>query len=145
MLSAFNIDLFLSKKIGFVPWPDIIMSQTIYYWQEIFILTLRQTVKSLHCLWLKSHNRTRGQFECDMTWFCFCFDFACSHARCGCCSIVCLCFQVVQIKQVDCKLSTKNMCNYKYKTFQINHRRYPDQCLIRWSVSSNQWRWWMIT
>ena len=31
----------------------------------------------------------RGHFECDVTWFCFCFDFVHSHARCGCCSIVC--------------------------------------------------------
>ena len=37
----------------------------------------------------KSNNRTRGQFECDVTWFCFCFDFVRLHARCGCCSIVC--------------------------------------------------------
>ena len=43
----------------------------------------------LHCLWAKSNNRTRGQFECDVTWFWFCFDFVCSHARWGCCSIVC--------------------------------------------------------
>ena len=27
----------------------------------------------LHCLWAKSNNRTHGQFECDVTWFCFCF------------------------------------------------------------------------
>ena len=59
-----------------------------------------------HCLWAKSNNRARGQFECDVTWFCFCFDFIRSHAWCGCCSIVYLRFQVVQIKQVDCKLST---------------------------------------
>ena len=44
----------------------------------------------LHCLWAKSNNRTRGQFECDVTWFCFHFDFIRSHARCGCCSLVCL-------------------------------------------------------
>ena len=25
----------------------------------------------LHCLWAKSNNRTHGQFECDITWFCF--------------------------------------------------------------------------
>ena len=25
----------------------------------------------LHCLWAKSNNRTRGQFECDATWFWF--------------------------------------------------------------------------
>ena len=41
-----------------------------------------------------------------MTWFYFCFDFVRLQARCSCCSIACLHFQVVQIKQVDCKLST---------------------------------------
>ena len=25
----------------------------------------------LHCVWAKSNNRTRGQFECDVVWFCF--------------------------------------------------------------------------
>ena len=29
----------------------------------------------LHYLWDKSNNRTRGQFEYDVTCFCFCFDF----------------------------------------------------------------------
>ena len=52
----------------------------------------------LHYLWAKSNNRTRGQFHCDATWFCFCFDFAHSHTRWGCCSIVCLSFQVVKNK-----------------------------------------------
>ena len=33
----------------------------------------------LHCLWAKSNSKTRGQFKCDVTWFCFCFDFICSH------------------------------------------------------------------
>ena len=34
---------------------------------------------SLHCLCAKSNNRTRGLFECDVTWFCFCFDsFTCT-------------------------------------------------------------------
>ena len=61
----------------------------------------------LHCLWAKSNNRTCGQFECDVTWFRFCFD----SVRCF--SIVCLRFQVVQMKQVDCKMSTKNASNYK--------------------------------
>ena len=64
----------------------------------------------LHCLWAKSNYRTRGQFECDM--FCFCFDFVHSHSRWGCCSIVCLRFQDVQIKQVDCKMNTENVNNY---------------------------------
>ena len=104
---------FLLKKIGFAPWSDIILSQTlIYYWQEIFLLTLTSDSKAilmpLHCLWAKSNSRTR-----DMAWFCFCFDFVRSDVRCGCYSIVSLRFQVVQIKQVDCKMSAKNVNNYK--------------------------------
>ena len=43
----------------------------------------------LHCFWAKSNNRTRGQFECDETWLCFCFDFIRSHSRTDWCSIVC--------------------------------------------------------
>ena len=61
----------------------------------------------LNCLWAKSNNRTRGQFE--VTWFWFWFDFARSRASYNCCSIACLRFQVVQLKQVDCKMSTKNI------------------------------------
>ena len=72
----------------------------------------------LHCLWAESNNKTRGQFECDVTWFCFCFDFIRSHAQFGCRSIVCLRFYVVQIKQTDCKMSTKNVNNYRQKTFR---------------------------
>ena len=60
---------------------------------------------SLHFLLAKSNNTKRDQFECDVSWFRFCFDFAGSHARCDC--------YVVQIKQIDCKMSTKNMSNYK--------------------------------
>ena len=56
---------------------------------------------SLHFLWAESKSRTRGQFEYDMTWYCSCFD------------LVCLRFQVVKIKQVDCKISTKNVNNCK--------------------------------
>ena len=52
-----------------------------------------------------------------MTWFCFCFDFVPSLARCSCSSMVCLRFQVVQIKQVGCRMSTKNVNNYKQKKF----------------------------
>ena len=44
---------------------------------------------SLHYLKAKSNDRMRVQFERGMTWFCFCFYFVRSHARCGCCSIVC--------------------------------------------------------
>ena len=68
----------------------------------------------LHCLWAKSNNRTRGQFKCDVCdLVLLCFDFVCSHAQSGCCSMVCLWFQVVKIKQVECKMSTKNVNNYK--------------------------------
>ena len=42
----------------------------------------------LHCLLAKSNNRTRGQFECYVIWFCFSFDFVRSYAQCDCCSIV---------------------------------------------------------
>ena len=67
----------------------------------------------LHCLWAKSNNRTRGQFVYDVTLFyfifLFLFNFVDSHARGRCCSIVCLRFQVMQIKQVDCKISTKKI------------------------------------
>ena len=66
----------------------------------------------LHCLWAKSNNRTRCQFEFDVTWFCFCFDFVRLHVR-GNCSIVCLRFQVVLIEQVDCKMSSENVNDYK--------------------------------
>ena len=43
---------------------------------------------SLHYLQAKSNNRTCDQFEYDVNWFCFCFDFVRSLAWCGCCSIV---------------------------------------------------------
>ena len=97
VVSVLNVQslFFLLKKIGFAPWSDIMQSQTlIFYWQEIFLLTLvsqwsHPLAIPLHCLWTKLNNRTRCQFECDVTWFCFCFDFVCTHARCGCCSKVC--------------------------------------------------------
>ena len=72
----------------------------------------------LHCLWAKWNNRMRGQFECDVTWFCSCFDFVRSHARCGCCSIVRLDFQVLQIKQVDCKIVRLQLNEKKSKESQ---------------------------
>ena len=31
---------FLSKKIAFAPWPDIMLSQIIYFWEEISLFTL---------------------------------------------------------------------------------------------------------
>ena len=58
-------------------------------------------------LFLYGLNR---QYECDVTWFWFCFSI-------GYYSKVCLSFQVVQVKQVDCKMRTKNVNNYRSKTF----------------------------
>ena len=50
-----------------------------------FDLEVRQwshsLMTSLPYLWAMSNNRTRGHFKYDTTWFCFRFDFACSHAR----------------------------------------------------------------
>ena len=88
------------------------LSQTLIYYLQIFLLTLTSDSKAI-LLQAESNNRARGQFKYDMTWFCFCFEFVRSHARFGCGSIVCLCFHVVQIKQADCKMSTKNVNNYK--------------------------------
>ena len=67
----------------------------------------------VYCMWAKSNSRRRGRFEFDVTWSCFCFDFVLSHAWCDCCFIFCFPFQVVEIKQADCKKSTKNVNNYK--------------------------------
>ena len=62
----------------------------------------------LHCLWAKSNNRTRGQFGCDVTFVFVFISFIHMHGV-----IVAPRFQDVQIKQVDCKMSTKNVNNYK--------------------------------
>ena len=68
-------------------------------------------------LWTKSNSRKCGQFKNEVTLaFLFWFDFVHSHARCSCCSIVCLRFQAVQIKQVDYKMNTKK--NFFKKIFR---------------------------
>ena len=46
-------------------------------------------ITSLHNLWAKLHDRTRGQFERNVTWFCFCFNLVRSHVQCCYCSIAC--------------------------------------------------------
>ena len=38
---------FFNKKTGFAPWPDIKLSQTIYYWLEVFLLTLTSDSESI--------------------------------------------------------------------------------------------------
>ena len=73
----------------------------------------------LQCLLAKSNNITLDQFEYDVIFFVvvclLLFDFVHSHAWCGFCSIVCLRFQVMQTKRVDCKMSTKK--TFFKKTF----------------------------
>ena len=75
-----NINVLLTRNLPF----DSHVRQWSHPW-----------MKQLHCLWAKLNNRTRGRLECDLTWFCFCFDFLCPYARCSSCSIVCLRFQIV--------------------------------------------------
>ena len=55
--SGSPIFIFLLKEIGFAPWPDIMLNQTLtYYWQEIFLLTqiaepcFNDTI-AYHCIW----------------------------------------------------------------------------------------------
>ena len=80
----------LLKKIGFVPWPVIMLSQTFIIVKKFSFWLWCQTEKpSFNDTIAKSNNVMRGQFECDVTWFCFSFDFVCSRVWCCCCSTVC--------------------------------------------------------
>ena len=86
---------FLLKKIGFAPWPNIMLSFLSKLLRKN--LPIDSGVREwsyplkilLHCLWAESNNRMCGEFKYGVTWFCFCFDFVRSRARCGCCYIVC--------------------------------------------------------
>ena len=55
-----NIDVLLTRNFPF--------NFDIRQWRH-------SLMTPLHCLWAKSNNRTRGQFECDVTWFLFLFWF----------------------------------------------------------------------
>ena len=79
----------------------------------------------LHSLWAKSNNRTHGQFECDVTCFVLVF-ISFDHMLCAVAvpwfDYV---FKLLQIKQVDCKMSTK-MC------IRVNKRHFViflDNCI----------------
>ena len=61
----------------------------------------------LHCLFAKSNCRARGQFECDVTFFSFVFFLIAWFYSFTCTLHVCLRFEVMKIKQVNCKMSTK--------------------------------------
>ena len=85
--SASPVFIFLLKKIGFSPWQDVMLSQTIYYWQDIFPLTLtsdcetsfNNTIIQLHCLWAKSLYYAWSIIMWRVNWFCFSFDFVDMH------------------------------------------------------------------
>ena len=70
----------------------------------------------LHSLWTTSNNKMRVQFQCDMILFLFRFrSFTCKvrllfHSLFVFSGFHSLCFE---IKQVDSKMSTKNVNNYK--------------------------------
>ena len=76
---------------------------SVKYWYTIFLLTLMSDSETIP-LWYRcvfsGLNRTTERVvnlnATYMTWFCLCFDFAPSHAKCGSCSIVSLRLQVVQ-------------------------------------------------
>ena len=136
-------------------WPGIMLSQNMnILWQEIFFNSdVRQwshpLMIPLHCLWAKSSNRTSGQFECDVTFFCFAFFFliffiymhgAVVVHDASCCSIVCLRFEVMQIQQVDCKMSTKkNLKNIFLYFWTTAHTRIYSYEKVDSELSSQSW------
>ena len=57
---------------------NILLTKSLLFHSNIWQLR-HPLIIPLHCLWAKSNIRTRGQFECDLTWFFFCFDFVHMH------------------------------------------------------------------
>ena len=121
IISVLDVQCFfyLFKKIGFAPWPNIML--IIYYWQEIFLLNLTSDSEAIfwwyHRIVCGLNQAIERVVNLNMTllifFVClFLFDFVHLHARCGCCSIVYWHFHVRQAKQVDCKMSTeKTFCD----------------------------------
>ena len=70
-LDVSNINIYITDK-----------KSSYWLWCQTVKPSFNHIIVYVHCL--------RGQFECCVTWFCFYFDFVRSHARCSCCSIVCL-------------------------------------------------------
>ena len=89
---------FLLKKIGFAPWPDIMLSQTLTRNLPIESGVRQQSYPlmiPLNSFLAKWNNRTWRDVTIWM-WrdlvllgFFYYFDFVHSNARCACCSIVC--------------------------------------------------------
>ena len=91
-----NINVLLTRNHPF--------DSDVRKWSQLLMIPL-------HCLWAISNKRQHGQFKCDVNLFCFCLDFVRSHVHCDFCSIVCLRFQIALMKQIDLKMSTKNIGN----------------------------------
>ena len=79
----------------------------------------------LHSLRAPSNNRTLGQIEYDVALLCFCL-ISLIHMDGD--SIDCLCFQVMQIKQVDCKMSIKKKFFLKKPFGDIFGQLHTQEC-----------------
>ena len=92
----------------------------------------------LHFLCAKS-NAWWIWMWCD--WFCFDFDFVCLHARCSCCPIVCLRFEVVQIKQTQrLQLDTKYKATEKQIVkLQLNEKKSKES-----QTGLMSWYWKLV-
>ena len=78
-------------------------SCSVKYQYTTFLLTLMSDSETIplwyHCVFSGLNRTTERVVNLNatyMTWFYLFFDFAPSHAKCGCCSIVSLRLQVVQ-------------------------------------------------
>ena len=69
-----NLFFFLLKKIGFDLKMNILLTRYLLFDSDVRQWS-HPLMIPLHCLWAKSNTKTRGQFECDLPWFCFCFVF----------------------------------------------------------------------
>ena len=97
-----NVNILLTRNISF--------DSDVIQWSH-------PLTRPLYCLWANWNNKRLVNLKLSWLGLFFFFDFVCSQARYGCCSILCLRFQVVQIKKVDCKMGTKNVNNYKSNKF----------------------------
>ena len=114
---------------------------------RIFLVTLTSDSEAIlwwyHCrlIWTMEHV-----VNLNVTWlgFFFCFDFVRSNSRCSCCSIVCLRFQIVHMKQVDCEMSLKmgivtNKGNFVIHFGNSTHKIIkPQKKEVRFQLNENK-------
>ena len=70
-----NINILLTRNLPF-NWSDV------RRWSRPLMIPLH------YCLWANLNTSMCGQFECDLTCFCFYFVLVCSHTLCDCCYYV---------------------------------------------------------